>query len=89
MLLQYRLRGEMTFDLIAAMNGSLSGLVAVSFYGLSTPSLKGTLSHLEVHLSSQPARSLLVVPLWSLGPPLWLDCVLDVFTFLDQMHLSA
>ena len=29
MAMQYRERGEVTFDLIAAMNGSLSGLVAV------------------------------------------------------------
>ena len=31
MLQQYRINGEFSFDLIAAMNGSLSGLVAVSF----------------------------------------------------------
>jgi ammonia channel protein AmtB len=35
MLLQHRIVGEYTFDLTAAMNGSLSGLVAVRKSGVS------------------------------------------------------
>jgi ammonium transporter, Amt family len=45
MILSYRQTGEITFDIIAAMNGLLTGLVSVCFYSRHCTALHCTLVH--------------------------------------------
>ena len=50
MFMQYRVCGEFTFDLISAMNGSLSGLVAVSISSYMQSCLDLS-SHMDLSLN--------------------------------------